>query len=299
MKGIKKLIQRFFKNETKLYFATVVISLILNTYLTVNCFLKPDHNIIHAITVVISVTSTILCVYSGMMLLKNKTLENFFESIYNESSKLYFHGFKLSRYLETDVFLRLERWLGYGICYELSALTMILVKNCRTARLCRGDLYDENGTFRTRHSWVELKVPLNGWYVIDLAWRFPGFCRKKDYFRQLNNDNALLVPKWVCTHSEFWNIYFSDIIREAMLHEKTSCILLELSGFGDPDKEYQFEDWIHEANRLRFSDGGRMPIHRGNASDRPISDGIIGDFIKNPRREQPKERSIRLALRTR
>ena len=206
----------------------------------------------------------------------------------------FLYCFKMIHYIDEDVFLRLEGWLGYGQCYELSALAMILLKNFKTAKLCRGDYYDGDGKFQTRHSWVEVKIPFNGWYVIDFAWLFPVFCKKRHYFSHYGDGK--LVLRWTCSHDEFWNIPFSNVVFKAMRNKKTSYVLLELFGFGNPDVGYEFQDWILEMAELRFLDGSMM-IPFESYSGKPISTQIIRDFVKKSRRRSPKAKSIRSAWR--
>ena len=295
MNRIEKFHRWISRHERKVYICIVVVIVILDISLIVDYYFQTESSTTVAIiTRIMAGVSTTLYAFGGLILFRKRKLERFFTSIFKESEDIYFHGFKFSRYLDTDAILRLEKWLGQGMCYELSALAMILMKDCKSAKLCRGDYYDKNGNFQTKHAWVEVRIPFNGWYVIDFAWIFPGFCRKSDYFRR-NNDGGKLICKWTCTHDEFWSIHFSNVVREAMQNRKTSCVLLELSGFGGPENGYGFRDYIYEMENLKFSDGSVMLPHCRDDSDKPISSRIIRDFVKNPKRKDPKAKSIRLA----
>ena len=297
MTKVKRLYQWVFTHEKEYSLIMATMIVLMDAYLIIEwrfLWIEGSSNIA-IITRIMAGVGTALYVVSEIMLLKRAKFENFLQSISSEMETLYFHGFKLKRYfISSDAILRLQRWCGSGMCYELSVLAMILMKNHKSARLCRGDYYDENGNFRTRHAWVEVKIPLNGWVVVDFAWTFPGFSKKNYYFRHINNPGKL-VCKWVCSYKEFWDVQFSNVVREAMQNKKTSCVLLELSGFGNPDNGYEFSEWVFDAKELKYSDGSVMiPFRRGD-SDELISNRIIRDFVKNPKRKNPKAKSIRLA----
>ncbi|MBR3254187.1 hypothetical protein IKF88_00435 [Candidatus Saccharibacteria bacterium] len=278
-------------HEKEIFFIIAALILFLDIYLIIRYFLQKETTTITIIIRIMAVVNTLLYAVAGTLLLKKIKFKKFLDSIAEEMDKAYFHGFKFQRYLETDAILRFEGWLGSGLCYELSALAMILAKNQESAKLCRGDYYDKDGNFKTRHSWVEVKVPLNGWFIIDFAW-MSKICKKSWYF---HHRKGKLVQKWICSYEDFWGIQFPNIIWEAIHNQKTSYVLMELSAFGGPDIKYNFRDWIYTANDLRFSDGDIMYPHCRDGSDKPISNKIIRDFIKNPKRKSPKAKSIRTA----
>ena len=295
MNQIEKFHRWISNHERKVYICSAVVLVIIDISLIVDYYFQTESSTtVATIARIMAGIATGLYVFRERTIFRKRKLERFFVSIFKESEDIYFHGFKFRRYLDTDAILRLEDWLGSGMCYELSALAMILMKDYNSAKLCHGDYYDKNGIFKTKHAWVEVKIPLNGWYVIDFAWIFPGFCRKSDYFYR-NNDGGKLICKWTCTYDEFWSIHFSNVVRKAMQNRKTSCVLLELSGFGGPENGYGFRDWVYEIENLKFSDGSIMLPHCRGDSDRPISGRIIRDFVKSPKRKNPKAKSIRLA----
>ena len=278
-------------HEKEIFFIIAALILFLDIYLIIGYFLQKETTTITIIIRIMAVVNTLLYAVAGTLLLKKIKFKEFLDSIVEEMDKAYFHGFKFQRYLETDAILRFEGWLGSGLCYELSALAMILAKNQKSAKLCRGDYYDENGNFKTRHSWVEVKVPLNGWFVIDFAWMSKA-CKKRWYF---HDRKGRLVQKWVCPYEDFWKFQFSNLIWEAIHNRETSCVLLGLSAFGGPDIEYEFRNWIYEAGNLKIFNGDMMFPHYRDGSDKPISNRIIRDFVKNPKRKNPKAKSIRSA----
>ena len=242
---------------------------------------------------IVGVILIIVCVAAAIMCLQDIQLKRFLSSTMSESQKIFFHGFSLTHYIVSDAFIRLESWLGSGLCYELSILAMILMKNNKTARLCRGDYVDKAGRLKTRHSWVEAKVPLNGWIVIDLACLSPIFCKRDQYYKYFD-ENGRLGCKWLCTYDEFWKTPFAKVIAEAVKKPETSNILSELAAFGSPECDYGFRGELIE-NSEPIPSGKKMPTHYRYGSKKPVSTEIIRDFVKNPRRKDPKTKSIRLA----
>ena len=75
----------------------------------------------------------------------------------------------------------------------------------------------------------------------------------------------------------------------------TSYVLMELSAFGDPKaNSYKFRSHCYKEHDLVYSDGTYMLPHRF-PSGKVISSRIMRDFVKNPDRKAPKQRSVRLA----
>ena len=289
----KRIQQWFLSNERIISLIIVIMLLCVDIYLIIDYFYQQENASFFTF-----INRSIACFSTGIWITviitrsKNNELKKFFIKMYANAEKLYFHGFKMSHYIDRDVFLRLEDWLETGQCFEFSILAMILLKNFETARLCRGDCFDNDSKLRTRHSWVEVKIPLNGWYVVDFAWLFPAFCKRRYYFDHRNS--VKIVRKWICSHDEFWSIQLSNIIFNAMQNSKTSYILLELSGYSNPDKGYEFSEWVSKKAKLQFSDGTIM-VPFESYSGKPVSTQIIRDFVKNPKRKNPKAKSIRLA----
>ena len=219
-----------------------------------------------------------------------KAWDHSFAKIWQELNLLHFHGFKIRRYLENETFSRLQEWLGSGMCHELAVLAMLVLKPNKTATLCHGNYYDADGNFQTHHSWVEFKIPFNGWYVADFSWIDIGFVDKKKYF---TSDNGELKPTWSCSYDDFWDLPFPNVLYEAIKSPKTSKILFELTAFcGHTVEDGGFKEWCYSGQKLRYSDGTFM-IPFLNDKGKPVSTIIIRDFVKNPKRKQPKARSIR------
>lgn len=219
----------------------------------------------------------------------------FITSMRCEIEELYLQGFKLWRYFDSNAIIRFEKYLGSGICYDLAALSMVLLKNYKHSRLCQGVKYDKEGKFQTRHAWTEVKIPFDGWYVLDLAWCSPCFYPKKKYYKLFNEGKESLTAEWICNYKDFWGISLSRAIREAMQNQKTSYVFKEFSCFGNPDEGYGFYDSINNIEGLAFSPSGTMMIPFYSYNNKLVSSAIIRDFVKNPKRKAPKARHIRTA----
>ena len=237
-----------------------------------------------------------LYIVCGAIIAKTQFYRRYIIKLWQEMDQCYFHGLKFRRYVETFAFWRFQDWLGSGRCYAFSSLAMIVLKNNKTATLCRGNLYDKNGNFRTRHSWIEFKIPMNGWWVADLSWINECFCSKKEYLKVVNADGEKLELKWSCAYDEFWAMPIVEAFREAMNTQENSHIYRKLAVFGSPQAgEYGFTECCYSKEAAQhIACRHMMPYHDSN-DDKYISSRIIRDFVKNPKRKQPKSRSVRLA----
>lgn len=237
-------------------------------------------------------TLTLCYVALGIVLLRDRLFEKHTQPISDEMDSLYFHGSKLWRWVDTDAFIRFQNWAESGICYELSVLAMMTLKGNPSATLYRGDFVGNDGKFKTRHAWVEFKIPGHGRCVADFSWIQGGFAKKSVYVRSIDGK---LVPKWSCSYDEFWDTEFVKAVYGAARAKKTSHLLLELAFFGNPDVDsYKFNDICSLTDiQLQLSDGSYMiPFARKNG--KVVSSAILRDFVKNPKRLQPRKRSIRL-----
>ena len=243
----------------------------------------------------IDVVVTVLYLILLVLTIRKKQFEKFVNALSEEAKKLYFHGFRLNRYVNTCAFWRFQEWLGSGRCYAFSVLAMIMLRPNKTATLYRGDSYGKDGQLKTRHSWVEFKIPMNGWWVADFSWTNHGFMPKKEFFKAVNVDSERLEPKWSCSYDEFWGTPFVGAICEAMEDATTSNIFRKLAAFGNPgDEDYGFTEYCYSEEMLKYAICKQMIPYYDTSDEKFISSRIIRDFVKNPKREQPKARSIRL-----
>ena len=108
-------------------------------------------------------------------------------------------------------------------------------------------------------------------------------------------DDEKLEVKWSCTYCEFWGTPFVRAICEAMQNQEVSNIYQMLDAFGSPcDEGYGFTKYCYSGEMLqRVAHKYMIPYY--DCDSNPISSRVIRDFVKNPKRQQPKTRSIRLA----
>ena len=250
-----------------------------------------------ATCIVISIICLVgLSLFMVYDLARQVALFMFYHDIAEQSEKLYLHGFTLERYLFSNTFLRLEKWLGYAMCHELSPIAMIMLKNYKSARLCRGEYHLADGE-TLLHSWVEVKVPLNGWYVFDFAWYYPAISRKKDMEKAHRLEKTEVEVIWSCSYKDFWSIKYSKSARNAMLKQDSSYILLSLMAYAPTEGERAgFTKCIYEHDQLLQTNLSYMPAyyHKGDPKNKPMSTEILHDFLKNPNRRQPRAKTIRL-----
>lgn len=183
---------------------------------------------------------------------------------------LYFHGVKLDRYFRSNAFLRLERYLECGICYQLSALMMIALKDDKTARLCRG-YYKLDGCIVCRHSWVEISRDSKD-YIIDIAWHGPEPFEREVYLKEQN-----LSPEWSYPYDAFWTLDITNAIYNGMQKPETSNVLLELMAFGNPNDGFYFNSHLCYNRQLRYNGTDMVPFYHGY-SGKLVTTQIVASF---------------------
>ena len=236
-------------------------------------------------------TFTIMYAVIGAFVIKELRLNKFDAFLGLQAWATFFHGKRFGEYLDTNAFLRLADHLGGGFCYEIAAIVMILAKPFKTARLCHGDLVDKDGNRLTR-AWVEVKVPLNGWVVIDYAWKPNVLTKKKDYFRTAKNGDQM-VTKWVCSYEDFWSIPLSRIIKEAMEKPETSHILPDLFAYRNGKQEYGFQDDIRSIAQVRANaDEVSSIVNLKNGTHNLITSKIMSAYVDDPTIKTPPQELI-------
>ena len=237
-----------------------------------------------------------LCVHLSFRIL-GIILYYYLRDIFHSAERLYFHGFNLYCHISRKSFSRLGAWLQpHSLCYEAGILSMMILRHNPTATLCRGFCEDPQNDFYSRHSWVEFKLGILGWFIMDLSWLSVGICSKKAYF----NESANIITMWKYPYQDFWKIPLVNTLYKAMQKPQTSHIFYELSAFDDNGgtytESYDFAGNIN-TDQLELSHNGTFmfPYRRSHAHNQPVSTEIIQDFIKNPRRRHPRSRSLRRA----
>ena len=220
----------------------------------------------------------------------NKTLRAMHET--------WFYGFRADRwFVETSAFQRFTEWYNEGFCFAMSALAMIILRDNPTARIVQGHIEgvkNPNSGGLYRHAFVEFKLPWLGWCVMDLSWITPCIANRNAYYRTYSK----MVKDWTCSYEEFWKYDFSHDLYMATRRKETSDILDLLIWYGCSDGMAGFtkavlENWSINEFDMEIT----APFHYGN--EKLISGRILRDFVKNPKREQPKAKSLRRAAHLR
>ena len=202
----------------------------------------------------------------------------------------YFCGFKVTDWIRCKGFDRFAQWTGMGICHELSALMMVILRGNKTATLYQGYDYDSEGKL-IKHAWVEFRVPLFGWYICDLMW-LNGFARRREYRRWFPRR----MIEWRCTYDEFWSIKLSHCLYEQIQKPATSYVVDELTMYiADEASKFGFTKGIGGPLDLPAEKGQAeymIPVKVGNEVCWATT---MRDFMRNPKAKKPKMRSIRLA----
>ena len=230
---------------------------------------------------------------------QKERLERYLKEL--EGENLYFVGLPFIKYVSTQAFIRLEKWLGFGLCQELAALAMIALRNNPTSRLCRGVFVNANGEEGGRHYWVEFNLD-EFEYVLDLAWSREGFecitgpddeveaphlIRKNKNELVFSDSCNELRLKWALSFEEFWRFELPDQLYAYMHKKETSYIFNELDYFA------LLEDITIDEHHRSCSDGKHMMpkmIH-----NKPISIRIIKSFVENSEQERPDDELVEKA----
>ncbi len=238
---------------------------------------------------------SIISILFGLWLVRITYLDGAIQSLKKAQRELYFHGYTIEKHVETQSLKRLQKWIGSGMCYELSILTMLQCKDFKSAKLCRGRLTRVNNPHESKHSLVEIKIPWNGWFTVDFTWD-SGELRSKRSFMKRFFDYETLITEWECSYQEFWDIEYSKRLYEAISCRDTSHILNSLVYYSGPNRGYSFHAEIYRPDLKVIEQDYMTPQTRIDADDRPISDDIISFFVENPERDEPSHNIIIEAL---
>lgn len=290
MKDIFKKMKGFIEDDKKVLKSLIGILILVNVVYLPSFFMGD----IKIFDIVVLTICDIFYPLDIILVLKNikmKTGIAVAESIGESAQKLYLCGFSLDKYIVTDAFIRLGGWLNNGHCWVTAALGMFLLRHNDTAKLCKGicQRHNRNGGGSSIHYWVEFDAE-NRHYVLDLCW-IGGFCDRKTYYKDLKPD-----VKWTCTYDEFWSIQASNRLYESMHGQKTSYVFDLLVGlYWNDNYNKGFADGIADF-RVRDCTGWRYMIPVPNDDELKICWALtLRDFVKNPKRKQPKARSQRIA----
>ena len=218
------------------------------------------------------------------------------KQIEKEMGKLYLNGILLKEYVKADVFRRLEWWLGMDLSFELAILSMFILRgNCMSV-FCQGTVIDDEDVGEA-HAWVEFKKGMR-WYVMDLSCGYPYVFLKSEYFSEKGFGRYISMD-WQCSFDSFWSLDLTEMFWVLMHFKDTSFVLNELNWLRPTkfDLRYTFDRCIMENHTIGNIKQMKPFFINKRDFKRPISTEIIQDFVKKPKRQQPKMKTIRRAIR--
>ena len=217
----------------------------------------------------------------------------------DKMSGLYFFGIPIEDYIGSKAFFRLQHWLGFGLCGELSVLSMIALKHNKSSRLCQGTYLKADGTNGGFHCWAEFRDGKQE-YIADLSWNEFGLtwiapnkgAYEACYFRESENellldDDGKLRVDWSIGYDEFWEYELVKQLYEEMKNPKTSNIFDELTFFFSPE----FKNGFLIPKDLRSKQDGRLMVPHFHC-DKPLAPVIFKYFYNHPDDKAPSKRII-------
>lgn len=192
--------------------------------------------------------------------------------------------------------MRLSWWLGVNLSMEMAILSMMILRDEPTATLCYGFIKGPNYDFVDYHAWVEYRRGTR-WWVMDLFCENPCECLRSSYFGR-NGYGRDIFRAWRCSSDVFWSIDTVEMIWALLHFPDTSYMMRELAEFRPQDYEFfSYKEWFEKECDLKFDSAHMVPFcFKDGSPRRPISTGIILDFVKKANRQQPKMKTLRKAM---
>lgn len=207
--------------------------------------------------------------------------------VFSQSEHLYLCGYKLANYLEFDsgFFIRLQSYLGVGLCFELSALAMFLLEGESSARLHQGYIYIHGVQYR--HAWVEF---ISGGmpFVADLAWSLPVIMPAHVHMRGFPHREI----EWTCTYKDFWDLRLSQDIYLYMQTPEKSYVWEALEAYGKvakPGEERESFGFQKSVLNGLYGTDLFCPYRRGEGL---ISGDIFEELLFSPQLLRPSADTI-------
>lgn len=257
------------------------------------------------VTIVKVLVSIVLGIISGCIIsdfiIVRRIIWPLTEEIITLGYENYLNGFSIWEYERSKTFCRLGYYIGHGLCYEASAVLMLMLKGRRKTRFVYGEAIHNPKDKFTDHCWVEVKV-CGVWWAIDSVWLFPVPPIPIIFHRFLTRTYA--VRK--ISDKEFFSHKIAVEMAERIKDPKTSYIFHDLVCFR---RAY----WENEAKNAKTmvienNKGWHLATEEKNGIcwnillidvfkvGRPVTQKIIREFVANDRRTLPKRRTFRRAL---
>lgn len=218
------------------------------------------------------------------------------EKAIHNGCELFLNGHQAWLYYDTEFFYRLGRYIGHGLCYEASALMMILLRHDFQTRLVFGRCYSSTENRMVLHAWVEVKH-LGVWWVVDSTWINAAPVLKAVYYI----GNAVIVDRKI-SNREFWTSQIAREFYQSIKKPETSYLFHNLIYFRRATKSdkgvYMMREccW-DDADGLGAYGARNMVFNMLDAfsSKVVVSQRIINEFLRDEHCMRPKAHTVRKA----
>lgn len=217
-------------------------------------------------------------------------LEHTAEYLLTQLAQIHFCGYKLSDVYLLKFFPRYRGFVDWGFCAPTAAMSMLALKNNKTARY----VYALAGDDHCEHCWVEFRHG-GGWYVVDVCWIYPFVLNRSSYYRKVKPEFLQ-----ICDYETFWSYPISSQFYEKMQDSSTSWLFCELIfaySFGNYRKSRRLFDPEIETHALDKSSGKFLHPWLFYAYPEIVfSRRVMHEMMQRPSRKRPTKHRIRKVL---
>ena len=206
----------------------------------------------------------------------------------------FLNGFEVWRYEQNGTFTRIGHYIGHGLCYEASALLMLVWRDFKKTRYVFGRAYSSSCHEWVQHAWMEVKA-YGIWWVFDCTWMYPVHPVPRLLHRL--HDKAFSVRN--ISHKKFFNYEVSTKMAEMIRDPATSYFFHDLCCFRRSSEGDRRQMIMEFYDSVDFIPNGKRPnvllvgiFKKG----RPITQRIIREFVTRDQRKVPKKHSFRKAV---
>ena len=203
--------------------------------------------------------------------------------------RFYFCGYQFFEVMDKLLFERLATYNGFGFCYEEAAMSMMFLKDCKSADLHQGLVYSKSKRKHVDHAWVTFRVGVC-FFVLDLRvslFPIPWYT----YILKLAP-----ITKFMCEYSKFWNLVEVNALFSRMKKPETSYFFTEFKFFR-PDlsetRKWGFRGYF-PTYRMSDKDFGRtLEVSKLSLSDDCyniyVSQRVINEFMRDEKLTEPSD----------
>lgn len=224
----------------------------------------------------------------------------FCKKVINLQRSSYLNGFRVWDWEKNSTFYRIGEYVGHGLCYEASALLVLILRGHNKTRYAYGDSYKNPGVL---HCWVEAKA-YGIWWVLDSTWLDPVcYPLLPPLHRILTKTRAIRkIPE-----EDFFSHEIAVQMAEMIKNPRSSYIFHDLACFrraywrnvtNDCDQMViETTDWYGLSYAKEASGWNPFLIDVFKPSGgKPVTQRILREFVTHDNRFSPKRRSFRKAI---